>query len=343
MKLAPTVGAPAADSIDAELDAIKTKTDNLPSDPADQSVILAAIPSAVTNATAVRAELSTELARIDATVSTRLASSAYTAPDNANIAAVAAKLPSNNAKIAGEGTTAKNLDDITVDTSTLAKTSELNAAVVSIKGASDKDLTQVFNNTPSIDPSSVWAYATRTLTESAGLTPAQDANLTAIKAKTDNLPANPAAVSDVPTAVQTASAVRTELATELARIDIPSSTLATTVQLAAIETSIKGADDKDLTQVFNNTPSIDPTSVWSHPTRTLTSGVPTAEQNASAVRTELSTELARIDVAISTRTGTPQSMPPVLGVVGADAIVSEDPTAIIMSDNLDATITLTEL
>jgi hypothetical protein len=39
-------------------------------------------------ATAVRAELATELARIDAAVSTRLATADYTAPDNAGIAAI---------------------------------------------------------------------------------------------------------------------------------------------------------------------------------------------------------------------------------------------------------------
>jgi hypothetical protein len=41
--------------------------------------------------------------------------------------------------------------------------------------------------------------------------------------------------------------------------------------------------------------------VWEYATRTLTAGVPTAAQNASAVRTELATELSRVDVATSTR------------------------------------------
>jgi hypothetical protein len=41
--------------------------------------------------------------------------------------------------------------------------------------------------------------------------------------------------------------------------------------------------------------------VWEYATRTLTAGIPTAEQNATAVRTELATELARVDVATSTR------------------------------------------
>jgi hypothetical protein len=41
--------------------------------------------------------------------------------------------------------------------------------------------------------------------------------------------------------------------------------------------------------------------VWEYANRTLTAGVPTAAQNASAVRTELATELSRVDVATSTR------------------------------------------
>lgn len=45
-------------------------------------------PTAAQNATAVRTELSTELARIDVATSTRLATAGYTAPDNASVAAI---------------------------------------------------------------------------------------------------------------------------------------------------------------------------------------------------------------------------------------------------------------
>lgn len=47
-----------------------------------------AVPTAAANATAVRSELTTELGRIDAATSTRLASASYTAPDNASIASI---------------------------------------------------------------------------------------------------------------------------------------------------------------------------------------------------------------------------------------------------------------
>ena len=60
----------------SDITAIKAKTDALPSDPADQSLLEAAIagvtaPSASTVASAVRTELATELARVDAAISTR--------------------------------------------------------------------------------------------------------------------------------------------------------------------------------------------------------------------------------------------------------------------------------
>jgi hypothetical protein len=90
----------------ASITAIKTKTDNLPPDPADESSIQSAIaaipaaPSASSVANAVRTELTTELGRIDVATSTRLASSGYTAPANADISAIKAKtdnLPSDPA------------------------------------------------------------------------------------------------------------------------------------------------------------------------------------------------------------------------------------------------------
>jgi hypothetical protein len=58
------------------------------------------VPSATTIASQVRTELSTELGRLDATVSSRLASASYTAPANSDITAIKAKtdaLPSDPA------------------------------------------------------------------------------------------------------------------------------------------------------------------------------------------------------------------------------------------------------
>jgi hypothetical protein len=60
-------------------------------------------PTAAQNASAVRTELSTELGRVDAAVSTRLASSAYTAPANSDISAIKSKTDNLPASPAATG------------------------------------------------------------------------------------------------------------------------------------------------------------------------------------------------------------------------------------------------
>lgn len=110
-----------------------------------------------------------------------------------------------------------------------------------------------------------------------------------------------------PTASQVAAAVRTELATELGRIDAAiSSRLAPNGTLATV------------TNLTNAPASVTPADIWSHATRTITGGtvdtltnaptVPSASAIASQVRTELTTELGRIDAAVSTR-ATPANVP----------------------------------
>jgi hypothetical protein len=79
----------------ADVTAIKAKTDNLPAAPAAVSNI----PSAAANASAVRSELATELGRVDASVSSRLAGASYTAPDNAGIAAAELAAESVDARL----------------------------------------------------------------------------------------------------------------------------------------------------------------------------------------------------------------------------------------------------
>jgi len=93
--------------------------------------------------------------RIDVNVSTRLASTGYTAPDNESIADIKAKT-----------------DNLPNDP----------ASQSAIKGSGNRDLTEVYNNTPSIDPTSVWNHPSRTLT--AGT---KDSEIDSIKLKTDKL------------------------------------------------------------------------------------------------------------------------------------------------------------
>lgn len=127
----------------------------------------------------------------------------------------------------------------------------------------------------SLTAADVWTYGTRSLT------------------------------TGVPTAAQNASAVRTELATELARVDVATSTrLATSgytpptsaptasQNAAAVRTELA----TELSRVDVATSTRLATADYTAPT-----SAPTASQNATAVRAELATELARVDVAVSTR------------------------------------------
>lgn len=94
-------------TVDTIVDAIKLKTDNMPSDPADQSLIIAATNQIRTDiaglptAASIHAEM-TELENLDAAVSTRMATFTYTEPDNTGIAAIQAKTDAMNFTLAGK-------------------------------------------------------------------------------------------------------------------------------------------------------------------------------------------------------------------------------------------------
>jgi hypothetical protein len=146
------------------------------------------------------------------------------------------------------------------------------------------------------------------------------AAISAIQAKTDNLPSDPADQSLIESAISALSIpsvvqIRTELdsnSTKLANLDAtvssrlaPSGTLATVTTLtnaptvptaAAIATQVRTELATELARVDAAVSTRLATSGYTAP-----STAPTAAANASAVRTELATELARVDVATSTR------------------------------------------
>ncbi len=104
--------------------------------------------------------------------------------------------------------------------------------------------------------------------------------------------------AEVAPSTLTAPQVRTELSTELGRIDAAiSSRLAPSGTLATVTT------------LTNAPTSVTPTDIWTHATRTITGGtvdtltnaptVPTAAAIADEVRVELATELGRIDAPVS--------------------------------------------
>jgi hypothetical protein len=243
--------------------------------------------TAVLTPAAIRAELATELGRIDQAISSRLAAVDFVAPANSDISAIKSKtdnLPASPAAVSDIPTTAQisaavegsllnegdgqavlnaivgaignqNLSEVSlvaairsdlertggkIDSipTTAAPTAAQNASAV--WGAATRSVTggtvDTLTNAPaSVTPSDIWSHSTRTLTSASGPTAAQirqemDSNstqLSAIKAKTDNLPSDPAdqslleaAIAGVtaPTAGQVASQVRTELSAELTKV-----------------------------------------------------------------------------------------------------------------------------
>lgn len=183
------------DYIDTEVAAIKAKTDNLPASPAAVSDI----PSAATIATTVWDKATSALTtsgsvgklvvdNVDATVSSRLASGSYTAPDNTSITAIKAKtdnLPASPAAVSDIPSAA-----------TVASTVWDNATSgIMTAGSIGKQLKD------NVD------VVLSTRLASSSYTAPDNSSITAIKAKTDNLPASPAAVSDIPTATQNADAL----------------------------------------------------------------------------------------------------------------------------------------
>ena len=110
-----------------------------------------------------------------------------------------------------------------------------------------------------------------------------------------------------PTASANASQVRTELTTELGRIDATISSRSTFAggAVASVTDPVTVATNNDKTGYA------------------LATAPPTASEVATQVRTELSTELARVDVATSTRLATSGYTAPPTASAIADAVLTE--------------------
>jgi len=222
--------------------------------------------------TAVRAGYLDNLTKLDANISSRLAASGYTAPDNANILNIKAKTDNLPATPADEATltamkgtgwtgieTLKAIKDYVDELETrltAARAGYLDKLNVSGDLANTNNA-DAFKADVSGIPAAVWGYATRTLSSfgtlisdiwshatrtlsAFGFTVAtqSDANVTAIKAKTDNLPAIPAPANEYDA----------ELAAIQADLDNPNqykadvSGLATTTHLQEVEDKVDTAD-----------------------------------------------------------------------------------------------------
>jgi hypothetical protein len=124
---------------------------------------------------------------------------------------------------------------------------------------------------------------------SASYTSPANSDISAIKSKTDNLPASPAAVSDIPTTAQISAAVEGSLLDENDGQAVLNAIVGAIGNTNLSEVSLVAAVRADLERVGGKIDSIP------------TSSAPSASTVAGAVRTELSTELARVDAAVSTR------------------------------------------
>ena len=181
--------------------------------------------------TAVRAGYLDNLTKLDANVSSRLATSGYTAPDNANILNIKAKTDNLPASPAPANEYDTELAAIQAD---LNNPDQYKADVSGIPAAVWGYATRTLSSFGTLI-SDIWAHATRTLS-AFGFTVAtqSDANVTAIKAKTDNLPAIPAPANEYDA----------ELAAIQADLDNPNqykadvSNLATTAHVQEVEDKV---------------------------------------------------------------------------------------------------------
>jgi hypothetical protein len=271
---------PTATQVRTEMDSNSTKLANLDATVSSRLAAssYSAAPSAATNASAVRTELATELGRIDTTVSSR---STYAGADTSGTTTLLSRLTSGRAG---------NLDNLDAAVSTRLASSGYTAPpsvgdiATAVWAAATRTLTTAIDNSATI-AAAVWSYATgRTITGGT----------------VDTLTNAP----DVPTEAEIATAVRSELATELAHLDVDvSSRLAPDGTLATV-TTLTNAPDVP-------TPEDIAAEVWSTTTREVTGGtvdnltnapdVPTESEIAEAVRTELTPELERVSNAATTQ------------------------------------------
>jgi len=167
-------------AVRADLERTGGKLDNIPT---------TAAPSASAVASATRTELSTELSRIDQSISSRLASADYTAPTAAP-------------------TAAQNASAVRTELST--ELARIDAPISGATAPSAATVASAVRTELSTELGRVDAAVSTRLASSAYTAPA-NSDISAIKSKTDNLPASPAATGDIPSANIAAIKAKTDL------------------------------------------------------------------------------------------------------------------------------------
>ncbi len=184
----------ASANMDTQLSGINNKTTNLPSDPADQSLVEAAI-TAATSGLASQSVLNSVKAKTDNLPTDPADQSQVEAAITSATSGLASQSSLNLVKTKTDNLPSDPADQSSVEAAITAATSGL---------ASQSDLTAVkakTDNLPSdpADQSSVEAAIT---SATSGL--ASQSSLNSVKAKTDNLPSDPADQSSVEAAITAA-------------------------------------------------------------------------------------------------------------------------------------------
>lgn len=168
-------------------------------------------PSAATIASQVRSELTTELNRIDASISSRLPTASYTSPPT--VSAIRAEMDTNSAKLDVAVGTRLASASYTAPPSAAANASAVRTELSTELGRIDVATSTRLATAGYTEPPTVSAIRTEIDTNSTKLDVAvstrnaiapDNAGIAAIKAKTDNLPANPASEGKVQEAVDAA-------------------------------------------------------------------------------------------------------------------------------------------
>jgi hypothetical protein len=309
----PASPAAVSDIPTADIAAIKASTDNLPSDPADQSLVEAAISAlSIPSVADIRTELdanSTKLANLDASVSSRLASSAYTAPStpptagdiasavwaaadktgysltSAERSAIAAAVESSilnegdgqavlNALVAAIGNS--NVDQIALVAAIRADLERTGGKLINLDATISSRLASADYNAPTSAPTAasvanaVWSAATRTTTGGT----------------VDTLTNAPASVT--PADIWDYNARTLTSASGPTAIEIRQELDSNSTQLSGIKAKTDALPSDPADQSLLEAAIAGVTA-------------PSASTVAAAVRSELSVELARVDQAVSSR------------------------------------------
>jgi hypothetical protein len=349
----PASPAAVSDIPTADIAAIKASTDNLPSDPADQSLVESAISAlSIPTVVQIRTEMdsnSTKLANLDATISSRSTLTTGDLPSVPSAASVASAVRTELTELSNlDASVSSRLASADYTAPTSAPTA---AAVAS---AVRTELTEISNLDASVS----------SRLASASYTAPANSDISAIKSKTDSLPASPAAVSDIPTTAQIATAVEGSLLNEadgqavlnaivgaignqnLSEVSLVAAVRADLERNGGKLINLDAAISSRLAAADYSAPTSAPTAasvataVWSAATKEITGGtvttltnspdVPTEAEIASQVRTELSVELGRIDAAVSSRLAPSGTLATVTTLTNAPTV----PTAAAIADEV---------